>query len=308
MGFKEDFDKRNLEHIIEQLTKNKEIKGIKNFLNENGKIKDDISDENIELLFKTIVLNIDFKDDNNFSMIYSLTNNRTISEEVLKYIIKDKDLEPSFYYYISTNSACTNDLRKEILINIAEPKNIKPLIEHILSRIEDKDILLKYSNDIDMHSSILKNESLDNKLINNIIDVCLKEVINNKTSKKEEIKHSNYKITNHFNEIISKNELEESNFSKLIEISKLTDSSYFLTELAKKDNITKEAIDYIATYENEGETNSRYARTELIHNPNVDVEIKAKIIENQNKYKIANSNDFNLSDYIQTINDFFNKD
>ena len=31
MGFKEDFDKRNLEHIIEQLTKNKEIKGIKNF-------------------------------------------------------------------------------------------------------------------------------------------------------------------------------------------------------------------------------------------------------------------------------------
>ena len=94
MGFKEDFDKRNLEHIIEQLTKNKEIKGIKNFLNENGKIKDDISDENIELLFKTIVLNIDFKDDNNFSMIYSLTNNRTISEEVLKYIIKDKDLEP----------------------------------------------------------------------------------------------------------------------------------------------------------------------------------------------------------------------
>jgi hypothetical protein len=78
--------------------------------------------------------------------------------------------------------------------------------------------------------------------------------------------------------------------------------------LAKKENITKEVIDYIATYQNEnGETNSKYARTELIHNPNVDVEIKAKIIENQNKYKIANSNDFNLSDYIQNMNDFFNK-
>lgn len=307
MGFKEDFDKRNLEYIIEDLCKQKEIKGIKNLLNKNGKIKDDISDENIELLFKTIVLNIDFNERKNYGMIYSIIINRTITNDVLKYIMKEENLEPEFYYYISGNPACSNELMKELLTTIAEQKNIKPLIEHILSRIEDKDILLKYSNDIDMHSSILKNESLDNKLINNIIDVCLKEVINNKTSKKEEIKHSNYKITNHFNEIISKNELEESNFSKLIEISKLTDSSYFLTELAKKDNITKEAIDYIATYENEGETNSRYARTELIHNPNVDVEIKAKIIENQNKYKIANSNDFNLSDYIQTMNDFFNK-
>ena len=308
MGFKSYLDKKNLEYIIEDLCKQKEIKGIKNFLNENGKIKDDISDENIELLFKTIVLNIDFNERKNYDMIYSIIINRTITNDVLKYIMKEENLEPEFYYYISENPACSNELMKELLTTIAEQKNIKPLIEHILSRVEDKDILLKYSNDIDMHSSILKNESLDNKLINNIIDVCLKEVINNKNSKKEEIKHSNYKITNHFNEIISKNELEESNFSKLIEISKIIDSSYFLTELAKKDNITKEAIDYIATYQNEnGETNSKFARTELIHNPNVDPEIKVKIIENQDKYEIYNSKNININDYINTLNDFLNK-
>ena len=158
-----------------------------------------------------------------------------------------------------------------------------------------------------MKFHILQNKNLDNDIINKIIDNCLLEAINNK-NKQEPDEMYYYKITNHFESMIENNVIDENNFSKLIELSKISGVSSLLSALAKKENITKGVIDYIATYQNEnGETNSKFARTELIHNPNVDPEIKVKIIENQDKYKIANSNDFNLSDYIQTINDFFNK-
>ena len=305
MGFNDKYDKNNLENIINKTESIKNLKEIKMFLNEDGKIKENLSNNDIKILTKLMVLNIDFKND--LYIAFDFINNKSLNEDIFKFIVKHKDLEPEFYYYINYNPSCTEEIRKEILKDIAEPRGFKPLIQEILKKIDDKDILLKYTNDLDMKFHILQNKNLDNDIINKIIDNCLLEAINNK-NKQEPDEMYYYKITNHFESMIENNVIDENNFSKLIELSKISGVSSFLSALAKKENITKEVIDYIATYQNEnGETNSKFARTELIHNPNVDPEIKVKIIENQDKYEIYNSKNININDYINTLNDFFNK-
>ena len=46
-----------------------------------------------------MVLNIDFKND--LYIAFDFINNKSLNEDVFKFIVKHKDLEPEFYYYIN---------------------------------------------------------------------------------------------------------------------------------------------------------------------------------------------------------------
>ena len=61
MGFNDKYDKNNLENIINKTESIKNLKEIKMFLNEDGKIKENLSNNDIKILTKLMVLNIDFK-------------------------------------------------------------------------------------------------------------------------------------------------------------------------------------------------------------------------------------------------------
>ena len=69
------------------------------FLNEDGKIKENLSNNDIKILTKLMVLNIDFKND--LYIAFDFINNKSLNEDVFKFIVKHKDLEPEFYYYIN---------------------------------------------------------------------------------------------------------------------------------------------------------------------------------------------------------------
>lgn len=285
-------DIKNLNSIL----KNLNIDSLKVFLNEDGKLKNDINKKNINTIVKTILLDMENKNEYNFFTTHGLLDIKCLDNDVLTYMLQNKSImeKQGIYVILHPNSS---DQQKIDFILLGDENKSYDLI---IKKIKDVDFLksIVNSDKLDYINGIIDNPNKTNEITNLLVDNLLKLGDDG----------SNYKYINSLKNLIESSNVDFSNFEKIMNRDDI--NSYFSVQIAKNENITNEIVEKIMNIDDKDKgSNVSFARTELILNPNVDEKYKIEIIENKEKYPYYNSNTDNAIEmYLNSINKAFNLD
>lgn len=254
----------------------------------NNKLSDNLSDIQIDQIISFLSTQQSLVDDQ--ACFWNYINIQSISDKHLNNII-ELNLNSIQIYYTSIKAS------EEILLSLYN-KNINDIIikRTLLPKIKTKDILLSASKDIELSDILYENTNIDLDIIISIVETILSAV---------DYKYIYLRILKHF--------LNSNSFSaemnNIIYLFSYKDDvpSVIFSEIAKQQFLLKETIEGIMTYHSGDETNSMFARTELIHNEFIPEEYKISILENQEKYPIYNKNNYNPLEYLNSLTKLFLK-
>ena len=244
-----------------------------------------INKEDINIIVKALLLDMEKNEDYDHSKIYHILLLKSLDNDIIKYMLQNKEIVDKNGVYIILNNAC-NDQQKIDFINNGD-KDKK--YDFIIERIKDVDFLttISKSDRLDYLNGVINNPNKTNEIINNLVDTLL-ELGNNE---------ENFKYINSLLKLTKSNDIGYLNFEKIMNREDI--NYFFVVEIAKHENITNEMVEKIMNRNDENGTNVMFARTELILNPNVDEKYKIEIIENKEKYPFYNKNVDNIMDIMQ---------
>lgn len=270
--------------ILNSILRNNNINSINLYL-DNDKLKDNINKEDINIIVKALLLDMEKNEDYDHSKIYHILLLKSLDNDIIKYMLQNKEIVDKNGVYIILNNAC-NDQQKIDFINNGD-KDKK--YDFIIERIKDVDFLttISKSDRLDYLNGVINNPNKTNEIINNLVDTLL-ELGNNE---------ENFKYINSLLKLTKSNDIGYLNFEKIMNREDI--NYFFVVEIAKHENITNEMVEKIMNRNDENGTNVMFARTELILNPNVDEKYKIEIIENKEKYPFYNKNVDNIMDIMQ---------
>lgn len=270
--------------ILNSILRNNNINSINLYL-DNDKLKDNINKEDINIIVKALLLDMEKNEDYDHSKIYHILLLKSLDNDIIKYMLQNKEIVDKNGVYIILNNAC-NDQQKIDFINNGD-KDKK--YDFIIERIKDVDFLttISKSDRLDYLNGVINNPNKTNEIINNLVDTLL-ELDNNE---------ENFKYINSLLKLTKSNDIGYLNFEKIMNREDI--NYFFVVEIAKHENITNEMVEKIMNRNDENGTNVMFARTELILNPNVDEKYKIEIIENKEKYPFYNKNVDNIMDIMQ---------
>ena len=270
--------------ILNSILRNNNINSINLYL-DNDKLKDNINKEDINIIVKALLLDMEKNEDYDHSKIYHILLLKSLDNDIIKYMLQNKEIVDKNGVYIILNNAC-NDQQKIDFINNGD-KDKK--YDFIIERIKDVDFLttISKSDRLDYLNGVINNPNKTNEIINNLVDTLL-ELGNNE---------ENFKYINSLLKLTKSNDIGYLNFEKIMNREDI--NYFFVVEIAKHENITNEMVEKIMNRNDENGTNVMFARTELILNPNVNEKYKIEIIENKEKYPFYNKNVDNIMDIMQ---------
>lgn len=270
--------------ILNSILRNNNINSINLYL-DNDKLKDNINKEDINIIVKALLLDMEKNEDYDHSKIYHILLLKSLDNDIIKYMLQNKEIVDKNGVYIILNNTC-NDQQKIDFINNGD-KDKK--YDFIIERIKDVDFLttISKSDRLDYLNGVINNPNKTNEIINNLVDTLL-ELGNNE---------KNFKYINSLQKLTKSNDIGYLNFEKIMNREDI--NYFFVVEIAKHENITNEMVEKIMNINDENGTNVMFARTELILNPNVDEKYKIEIIENKEKYPFYNKNVDNIMDIMQ---------
>ncbi len=270
--------------ILNSILRNNNINSINLYL-DNDKLKDNINKEDINIIVKALLLDMEKNEDYDHSKIYHILLLKSLDNDIIKYMLQNKEIVDKNGVYIILNNTC-NDQQKIDFINNGD-KDKK--YDFIIERIKDVDFLttISKSDRLDYLNGVINNPNKTNEIINNLVDTLL-ELGNNE---------ENFKYINSLLKLTKSNDIGYLNFEKIM--NRVDINYFFVVEIAKHENITNEMVEKIMNRNDENGTNVMFARTELILNPNVDEKYKIEIIENKEKYPFYNENVDNIMDIMQ---------
>ncbi len=276
-------EKQDIE-ILNSILRNNNINSINLYL-DNDKLKDNINKEDINIIVKALLLDMEKNEDYDHSKIYHILLLKSLDNDIIKYMLQNKEIVDKNGVYIILNNTC-NDQQKIDFINNGD-KDKK--YDFIIERIKDVDFLttISKSDRLDYLNGVINNPNKTNEIINNLVDTLL-ELGNNE---------KNFKYINSLQKLTKSNDIGYLNFEKIMNREDI--NYFFVVEIAKHENITNEMVEKIMNINDENGTNVMFARTELILNPNVDEKYKIEIIENKEKYPFYNKNVDNIMDIMQ---------
>ena len=270
--------------ILNSILRNNNINSINLYL-DNDKLKDNISKEDINIIVKALLLDMEKNEDYDHSKIYHILLLKSLDNDIIKYMLQNKEIVDKNGVYIILNNACNDQQKIDFINNGDKDKNY----DFIIERIKDVDFLttISKSDRLDYLKGVINNPNKTNEIINNLVDTLL-ELGNNE---------KNFKYINSLQKLTKSNDIGYLNFEKIMNREDI--NYFFVVEIAKHENITNEMVEKIMNRNDENGTNVMFARTELILNPNVDEKYKIEIIENKEKYPFYNENVDNIMDIMQ---------
>lgn len=280
--------------ILNSLLRDNEIESLNIFLNENGKLKEDINEKQINTIVKTLLLDMENNNNYNHFKIYDILGLKSLDNDVIKYMLQNKSIIEKNGVYVILHNSCNDQQKIDYVLNGNENKNY----DFIIKKIKDVEFLKSIVNSdrLDYLDGIIENPNKTNEITNLLVDNLLKLGDDG----------SNYKYINSLKNLIESSNVDFSNFEKIMNRDDI--NSYFSVQIAKNENITNEIVEKIMNIDDKDKgSNVMFARTELILNPNVDEKYKIEIIENKEKYPYYNSNTDNaVAMYLNVINREFN--
>lgn len=270
--------------ILNSILRNNNINSINLYL-DNDKLKDNISKEDINIIVKALLLDMEKNEDYDHSKIYHILLLKSLDNDIIKYMLQNKEIVDKNGVYIILNNACNDQQKIDFINNGDKDKNY----DFIIERIKDINFLttISKSDRLDYLNGVINNPNKTNEIINNLVDTLL-ELGNNE---------KNFKYINSLQKLTKSNDIGYLNFEKIMNREDI--NYFFVVEIAKHENITNEMVEKIMNRNDENGTNVMFARTELILNPNVDEKYKIEIIENKEKYPFYNENVDNIMDIMQ---------
>lgn len=270
--------------ILNSILRNNNINSINLYL-DNDKLKDNINKEDINIIVKALLLDMEKNEDYDHSKIYHILLLKSLDNDIIKYMLQNKEIVDKNGVYIILNNACNDQQKIDFINNGDKDKNY----DFIIERIKDVDFLttISKSDRLDYLNGVINNPNKTNEIINNLVDTLL-ELGNNE---------KNFKYINSLQKLTKSNDIGYLNFEKIMNREDI--NYFFVVEIAKHENITNEMVEKIMNINDENGTNVMFARTELILNPNVDEKYKIEIIENKEKYPFYNENVDNIMDIMQ---------
>ncbi len=270
--------------ILNSILRNNNINSINLYL-DNDKLKDNINKEDINIIVKALLLDMEKNEDYDHSKIYHILLLKSLDNDIIKYMLQNKEIVDKNGVYIILNNACNDQQKIDFINNGDKDKNY----DFIIERIKDINFLttISKSDRLDYLNGVINNPNKTNEIINNLVDTLL-ELGNNE---------ENFKYINSLLKLTKSNDIGYLNFEKIM--NRVDINYFFVVEIAKHENITNEMVEKIMNRNDENGTNVMFARTELILNPNVDEKYKIEIIENKEKYPFYNKNVDNIMDIMQ---------
>ena len=270
--------------ILNSILRNNNINSINLYL-DNDKLKDNINKEDINIIVKALLLDMEKNEDYDHSKIYHILLLKSLDNDIIKYMLQNKEIVDKNGVYIILNNACNDQQKIDFINNSDKDKNY----DFIIKTIKDINFLttISKSNKLDYLNGVINNPNKTNEIINNLVDTLL-ELGNNE---------ENFKYINSLRKLTKSNDIGYLNFEKIM--NRVDINYFFVVEIAKHENITNEMVEKIMNINDENGTNVMFARTELILNPNVDEKYKIEIIENKEKYPFYNENVDNIIDIMQ---------
>lgn len=270
--------------ILNSILRNNNINSINLYL-DNDKLKDNINKEDINIIVKALLLDMEKNEDYDHSKIYHILLLKSLDNDIIKYMLQNKEIVDKNGVYIILNNTCNDQQKIDFINNGDKDKNY----DFIIERIKDVDFLttISKSDRLDYLNGVINNPNKTNEIINNLVDTLL-ELGNNE---------KNFKYINSLQKLTKSNDIGYLNFEKIMNREDI--NYFFVVEIAKHENITNEMVEKIMNINDENGTNVMFARTELILNPNVDEKYKIEIIENKEKYPFYNENVDNIMDIMQ---------
>ena len=270
--------------ILNSILRNNNINSINLYL-DNDKLKDNINKEDINIIVKALLLDMEKNEDYDHSKIYHILLLKSLDNDIIKYMLQNKEIVDKNGVYIILNNACNDQQKIDFINNGDKDKNY----DFIIKTIKDINFLttISKSNKLDYLNGVINNPNKTNEIINNLVDTLL-ELGNNE---------KNFKYINSLQKLTKSNDIGYLNFEKIM--NRVDINYFFVIEIAKHENITNEMVEKIMNRNDENGTNVMFARTELILNPNVNEKYKIEIIENKEKYPFYNKNVDNIIDIMQ---------